>query len=65
MERGCSTNGEKMNAYRILVGKPARKRQLGRSKRRWVGNNYIYLRENGMVWPGMMSLWIDTSGGLL
>jgi hypothetical protein len=26
MSRACSTNGEKRNAYRILVGKPERKR---------------------------------------
>jgi hypothetical protein len=29
-----STNGEKMNAYRILVGKPEGKRLLGRPSRR-------------------------------
>jgi hypothetical protein len=27
---------EKRNAYRILVGKPQGKRQLGRPRRRWV-----------------------------
>jgi hypothetical protein len=37
MDRACSTNGEK-NAYRILVGKPERKRPLGRPRRRWVDN---------------------------
>jgi hypothetical protein len=30
--------GEKRNAYMILVGKPERKRLLGRPKRRWVDN---------------------------
>jgi hypothetical protein len=30
--------GEKMNAYRILVGKPEGKRPLGRPRRRWMGN---------------------------
>jgi hypothetical protein len=30
--------GEKRNAYRLLVGKPERKRQLGRPRRRWVDN---------------------------
>jgi hypothetical protein len=30
--------GEKRNAYRLLVGKPAGKRPLGRPRRRWVDN---------------------------
>jgi hypothetical protein len=38
MGRASSTNGEKRNAYRILVGKPEGKRPLGRPKRRWVDN---------------------------
>jgi hypothetical protein len=39
--------GEKRNAYRILVGKPEGKRQLGRLRRRWVNNIKIDLREIG------------------
>jgi hypothetical protein len=38
--------GEKRNAYRILVGKPERKRPLGRPRRTWVDNK-INLREIG------------------
>jgi hypothetical protein len=34
----CSTNGEKRNAFRILVGKAEGKRQLGRPRQRWVDN---------------------------
>jgi hypothetical protein len=34
MGRTCSTNGEKRNAYMILVGKPEGKRPLGRPRRR-------------------------------
>jgi hypothetical protein len=30
--------GEKRNVYRLLVGKPKRKRPLGRPRRRWVDN---------------------------
>jgi hypothetical protein len=30
--------GKKMNAYRILVGKPEGKIPLGRPRRRWVDN---------------------------
>jgi hypothetical protein len=38
MGRACSTNGEKRNAYRILVGKPEGKIPLGRLRRRCVDN---------------------------
>jgi hypothetical protein len=34
----CSTNGEKRNAYILLVGKPEGKRPLGRPRHRWVDN---------------------------
>jgi hypothetical protein len=46
-------NGEERNVYRILVGKPEGKRQLGRPRRRWVDNIEMDLREigsNGMDW---------------
>jgi hypothetical protein len=43
----CSTNGEKRDAYRLLVGKPEGKRPLGRPRRRWVDNIRIDLREVG------------------
>jgi hypothetical protein len=46
MGGACSTNGEKRNAYRILVGKPGR-RPLGRIRRRWVDNIKMDLREIG------------------
>jgi hypothetical protein len=48
--------GEKRNAYRILVGKPEGKRQLGRPRRRWVDNIKMDLREigwDGMDWIGL------------
>jgi hypothetical protein len=47
LDRACSTNGEKRNVYRILVGKPEGKRPLGRPTSRWVGNNKMDLREIG------------------
>jgi hypothetical protein len=47
--------GEKMNAYRILVGKPEVKRPLGRPRCRWEDNIKMDLREIG--WGGMD--WID------
>jgi hypothetical protein len=57
MGRACSTNGEKRNAYRILLGEPEGKRPLGRSRRRWVDNISIDLRV--MEWGGIG--WIDLS----
>jgi hypothetical protein len=47
MSRACSTNGERRNAYSILVGKPEGKRPLGRRRRKWVDNIKMDLREIG------------------
>jgi hypothetical protein len=55
MGRACSSNWEKRNAYKILVGKPEGKRPLGRPRSTWVGNIKMDLREIG--WDGMH--WID------
>jgi hypothetical protein len=55
MRQACSTNGEKRNAYRILVGKPEGKRPLGRPRRGKMDNININLRERG--WGGVD--WID------
>ncbi|PNF32228.1 hypothetical protein B7P43_G17836, partial [Cryptotermes secundus] len=49
--RACSMNGEKRNAYRILVGKPEGKRPQGRPRRRWVDNIRMDLRE--IEWYGL------------
>jgi hypothetical protein len=46
---------EKTNAYRILVGKPERRRPLGGPRCRWVDNIKIELREKG--WDGVD--WVD------
>jgi hypothetical protein len=51
MGMACSTNGEKKNAYRIMIGKPEGKRPLGRPRRRrWVDNIKMDLRWIG--WDG-------------
>jgi hypothetical protein len=58
----CSTNGEKRNAYRLLVGK----RPLGRPRRRWVDNIRMDLGEVGWVmWTGLVWVRIGTGGELL
>jgi hypothetical protein len=52
----CSTNGEKRNAYRLLVGQPEGKRPLGRPRRRWVDNISMNLGDVGwsdVYWIGL------------
>jgi hypothetical protein len=51
MGRACSMNGEKRNAYRILVRKLEGRRPLGRPRHRRVDNIKMDLREIG--WDGM------------
>jgi hypothetical protein len=58
--------GEKRNAYRLLVGKPERRRPLGRPRRRWVDNITMDLVEAGwVVWTGLVWLRVGTGGELL
>jgi hypothetical protein len=48
--------GEKWKACRVLVGKPERKRPLGRPRRRWVDNIKKDLKEVGwgdVDWIGL------------
>jgi hypothetical protein len=66
MSRTCSTNSQKRNAYRILVGKSEGRTPVGRPRRRWVDNIKVDLR--GMGWGGMHELmWLrgGTGEGLL
>jgi hypothetical protein len=64
MGGACSTNEEKSNAYRLLVGKVEGMRPLGRRRRWWVDNITMDLGEVGwgdvdwIVW-----LRIGTGGG--
>jgi hypothetical protein len=58
--------GVKRNAYRLLVGKPEGKRQIGRPRRRWVDNIKMDFGEklwSSMDWFGLER--IVTRGGLL
>ena len=50
-----STYGERIGAYRFLVGKPEGKRPFGRPRRRWKDNIKMDLQEVGC---GGMD-WID------
>jgi hypothetical protein len=47
--------GEKRNAYGILLGKPERKKSLGRPRCRWVDSIKMDLRK--IRWGGID--WID------
>jgi hypothetical protein len=38
MDGTCSTNGERRNVYRFLVGNPEGKKPLGRPRRKWMDN---------------------------
>ena len=50
--------------YRVLVGKPEGKRQLGRPRCRWVDNIRMDLREMGCgIWTGLGWTRIETGGG--
>jgi hypothetical protein len=56
MDGACSTNREKRNACRLLVGKIEGKRSLGRPKRRWLDNIKMGIGEIGWVgvdWIGL------------
>jgi len=48
--------GEEKGVYRVLVGKPERRRSMGRPRRRWVDNIRMDLQEVGggcMDWIGL------------
>jgi hypothetical protein len=49
-------NGEKRNACMLLVGKPEEKKPVGRTRRRWVDNVRMDLKEVGwgdVDWIGL------------
>jgi hypothetical protein len=48
--------GEKRNAYRLLVGKPERRRRLGRPRRRWLDNilmDFVEVGWGDVDWIGL------------
>jgi hypothetical protein len=50
----CSIYGESRGVYRVLMGKPERRRPLERPRRRWEDNIKIDLRDVGKAMD-----WID------
>jgi len=57
--------GKRINAYRILMGKPEGKRPLGRPLYRWEGNIEMECTVLGRVWPILIRLNIRSCGRLL
>jgi hypothetical protein len=60
--------GERIGAYRALVGKPEGRRPLGRPRRRWENNIKIGPARGwigGGAWTGSIWLRIGTGGELL
>ena len=47
MGGACSTYGERRDVYRVLMGKPEGKSQLGRPRCRWEDNIKMDLQEMG------------------
>jgi hypothetical protein len=54
--------GEKRNVYRLLVGKPERKRPLGRPRHRWIDNIKMDLLEIRLGVVGWIGLAQDRTG---
>jgi hypothetical protein len=66
MGRACSTNGEKRNAYKLLVRMPEGRRPLGRRRRRWLDNIKMDLvKVDGVMWTALVWLRIGTDRELL
>jgi hypothetical protein len=57
---------KKKNVYSLLVGKPEGKRELGRTKRRWINNIKMGLLGIGLSVVDLIGrLWIGTGEELL
>jgi hypothetical protein len=54
MGRAYSTNGDKRNVYRILVGNAEGKRPLGGPRHWWGDNIEIDLIQAWVVWTGLI-----------
>jgi hypothetical protein len=63
MGRACSTKGREEECISVIVGKPEGKGPLGKSRRSWVHNVKMDLRQDGVVrtglkWLEVMNLWV-------
>jgi hypothetical protein len=66
MDWACSAYGEGSGVYRVLMGKPEKKRPLGRPRLRWEDNIKMDFQEVECgVWTGLSWLKIETVGGHL
>jgi hypothetical protein len=57
--------GEERKVYKVLMGKPEGKRQLGRPRRRWENGTRSDLGEIGWGWNTLNWLNIGTGGEIL
>jgi hypothetical protein len=59
----CSTNGKKMDAYGLLVGKPEGSDYYeDQDVCRWMFLSWVLERYDEVVWTGLVCLRIGTSG---
>jgi hypothetical protein len=61
MDKSCSTNGEKRNAYRMMMGKSEVKRPLEKPRRGWVDNVKMDIREIGWIEYGLVEGFCEHS----
>jgi hypothetical protein len=59
MSGACSAYGERKGVYKVLIGKPERKRPLGRPRRRWEDNIKTDLQEFGFGGMDWIELALD------
>jgi hypothetical protein len=66
MNRECSTNGERRNAYRILVGKPSKTKTMWENninmvlrKIEWGDKDWTYLAQDMDHWRALVNTVIN------